>query len=600
MAASKQSMQARTRIPGTPEERRSQTASRKPETEKRGAAADPRGGFDVASVLTAAGEAAYQWNLGTDAMVWSANTRQLLQMDEPGPLTTGKAFALHIDPKHASRRREVIAAAAGDDRGLGAPYRLQYRLQPKGRRNPSGLWIEEQGRCYASAEGQGALAVGVVRVINDRHEEEERLLYLSQYDQLTGQLNRVKLTELVQTRLEQMGPKRRSAAFLMAGLNNLGHINDTFGFGTGDEVLAVVGRRLKSCLRAGDSIGRYGSNKFGLLIDDCGPAEVAGIADRLIRAVRESVVKTSAGAVPASVCIGGVLMPQHAGTVQTVLGRSLEALDWIRSRYGTSFALYQPSEKRESRRRRNMAIAEQVIRALNEGRMLFALQPVVTAGSRRPVFYECLLRMCERDGSLVAAEEFIPVAEQLGLVGMIDHRAACLAVELLEANPDLKVGINISGETAMGGEWLELLRNLTRGDRSLTGRITVEITETAAISDIAETVKFVTALKELGCKIAIDDFGTGYWSFRALRFLEPDLVKIDGSFIRNLAHSTDDWLFVRALLDLARNFGMETVAEWVEDETTAKMLEHGGITYMQGFLFGAPTVMTQPGKAETA
>ena len=123
---------------------------------------------------------------------------------------------------------------------------------------------------------------------------------------------------------------------------------------------------------------------------------------------------------------------------------------------------------------------------------------------------------------------------------------------------------------------------------SLTERLAIEIAETAAIADLAETVKFVTTLKALGCRVALDDFGAGYTSFRSLRLLGVDMVKIDGSFIENLAAHAEDEMFVRMLIDLARNFGIATVGEWVGDEKTAKLLERAGVAYMQGYFFGAP------------
>lgn len=125
-------------------------------------------------------------------------------------------------------------------------------------------------------------------------------------------------------------------------------------------------------------------------------------------------------------------------------------------------------------------------------------------------------------------------------------------------------------------------------DPTLTRRLTVEITETSAISDLDETVKFVSALKALGCRVALDDFGAGYTSFRSLRLLGVDMVKIDGSFIQNLGIQAEDELFVRTLIDLAKSFGITTVGEWVGDEKTARLLEYAGVAYMQGYFFGAP------------
>ena len=135
------------------------------------------------------------------------------------------------------------------------------------------------------------------------------------------------------------------------------------------------------------------------------------------------------------------------------------------------------------------------------------------------------------------------------------------------------------------------MRAQTAGDRSLTERLLVEITETAAIMDIEESVGFVEALKTLGCRVAIDDFGAGYTSFLNLRRLDIDMIKIDGAFVRDLTKGSEDWVFIRVLLDLARNFKLETVAEWVESEPAAQLLEEAGITYMQGFYFGTPELV---------
>ena len=131
----------------------------------------------------------------------------------------------------------------------------------------------------------------------------------------------------------------------------------------------------------------------------------------------------------------------------------------------------------------------------------------------------------------------------------------------------------------------------------MTERLTVELTETAAISDLEETVKFVRAVKAFGCRVALDDFGAGYTSFRNLKMLGVDMVKIHGSFIQNLGTHTEDEMFVRALIDLARNFDVTTVGEWVGDERTARLLENAGVAYMQGYFFGAPE-LASPGLLE--
>jgi EAL domain-containing protein (putative c-di-GMP-specific phosphodiesterase class I) len=195
------------------------------------------------------------------------------------------------------------------------------------------------------------------------------------------------------------------------------------------------------------------------------------------------------------------------------------------------------------------------------------------------------------DGELVSAGEFIPVAEQLGLSRLIDRRVLELSIALLREQPDLRLSFNVSGLTAGDHEWLVALDRLIAGDRALAARLIVEITETAAIQDINESVAFVDTVKELGCRVAIDDFGAGYTSFHNLRHLGADMVKIDGTFITSLATDPTDRVFVEALVHLAKSFNMETVAEWVGDQRSVDILTEIGVTYLQGYHFGQPKLV---------
>ena len=415
---------------------------------------------------------------------------------------------------------------------------------------------------------------------------------------MTGQLNRTRLTEALSAFLADAARRPRDGAFLLTVVNDLTLINETYGFDVGDEVISIVGRRLGRALRDKDCIGRFSSNKFGVVLQDCAAESAATIARRLMATVRDGVVDTSVGAVATTVSVGGLLLPEHANSAQAAIGRALHALDVARNRSSDQFALYEPCERRESERRRAVGIADEIVRALNDRRMMLALQPIVTSKSREPELYECLLRMQRLDGTIVDARDFIPVAEQFGLIKLVDHRALELAMELLRNSPNINLALNVSAATAADGHWLAGLEASMAKDRSLTSRLTVEITESAAISDFEENVRFVRALKALGCRVALDDFGAGYTSFRSLRTLGVDMVKIDGSFIQNLGTQAEDELFVRTLIELARNFGITTVGEWVGDEATARLLENAGVAYMQGYFFGAPE-LALPAQAES-
>jgi EAL domain-containing protein (putative c-di-GMP-specific phosphodiesterase class I) len=214
----------------------------------------------------------------------------------------------------------------------------------------------------------------------------------------------------------------------------------------------------------------------------------------------------------------------------------------------------------------------------------------VEAASRRPAFHECLMRIRRADGTLVTATEILPIAERLGLVRLIDHRMLEHAVAEMTAIPDLQLSLNVSPESINDGSWWSAFTASLAGHPGIAPRLIIEITESAAIRDIDEARGFVARLKELGCRIAIDDFGAGYTSFRNIRKLGVDLIKIDGGFVTPLATSADDQAFVRTLIGLARQLGLKTVAEWVPDEKAAAMLVEWGCDYLQGELIGLASV----------
>ena len=199
-------------------------------------------------------------------------------------------------------------------------------------------------------------------------------------------------------------------------------------------------------------------------------------------------------------------------------------------------------------------------------------------------FRECLVRLYEAEGREIDAMAILSVAEKLDLVRMIDHRVLELVAAGLRADPKPTLSLNVSASTVHDPVWMAAFTAEMRN--GLGSRLIVEITESAAIRDVEATRGFVARVKDFGCRVAIDDFGAGYTSFRNLRRLGVDMVKIDGSFVANLEHAPDDRVFVRALLELARELGMETVAEWVQSEKAAATLIGWGCNYFQGALVG--------------
>ena len=199
-----------------------------------------------------------------------------------------------------------------------------------------------------------------------------------------------------------------------------------------------------------------------------------------------------------------------------------------------------------------MRATDEIVAALNERRIFLAYETRGGGGDRQPAFYECLMRIRRSDGTLVGAGDIVPVAERLGLVRLLDHRVLELVVDELVAAPALHASLNVSPASTTDPDWWAGLVSLLRTHSGVAQRLIVEITESAAIQDIDDTRGFVARVKDLGCRIAIDDFGAGYTSFRNLRKLGVDIVKIDGAFVANILRSEDDRAFVRTLIELAQ------------------------------------------------
>ena len=409
---------------------------------------------------------------------------------------------------------------------------------------------------------------------------------LSRHDPLTGELNRTHLIASLAEAIEETTRFRSSCAFMLIGIDHLARVNDAFGFDVADAVIAEVAHRIRTRLRGGDVLGRFSGNKFGLILKNCTVDDTNIAAERFLVGIRDEVVPTKSGPVSVTASIGAVSLPRYARNADEAINRAQETLDSAKRRRAGSFGLWRPNVERDAQRRVNIRVTDEIVTALNDRRIVAAFEPVVEARSRQPAFYECLVRMEQGDGQVLLAPDIVPVAERLGLIRMVDHRVLELVVDELVASPNVHLSLNISPETTMDPDWSASIESLMRTHPGAAERLIVEITETVAIQDLDDIRGFVTRLKNFGSRIAIDDFGAGYTSFRNLRKLGVDIVKIDGAFVQNIARSADDRAFVQTLIDLARRLGIKTVAEWVQDEEAAVMLREWGCDYIQGRLIG--------------
>lgn len=531
-------------------------------------------------------ETAYVWDIASDRLEWQSGAASVLGIANLNAIATGEAFAARIRPEHqAAWRSAVLGRRASGEAPHGIPYRVQFALESEKDAAGENVWLEDQGRWWPGPDGRPCRAQGVLSRIGAGDLENRHLLRLTPGDDIRESLNRARLFEAVAARMKRTDRTGRPCGLLMIAVNGLDAINARLGPDVGDEFITAVGRLIKANLAEADTIVRHASNTFAVILDDCGTDTVSHAAERLIARIERATVETSAGPLKTSISIGAIAVPDHANTAADAIARARSTLEHAK-RLHRSHVVCSGTEA--SAPQSKSTVTGEVMSALEEDRLVLALQSIVDAATGKTAFYEALLRLRRRDGTLVAAADFIEEAEQLGLAKLLDLRALERALALLSTHPRLKLSLNVSSLTLGDRDWIATLETSAANDASLAPRLTVEITETAMIHDLYGVRAFVELLRKIGCRTAIDDFGTGYTSFRHLKTLPIDMLKIDGMFVNDLPNDHRGRVIVGSMIEMAKGLGLETVAEWVRDRETAEFLKAAGATYLQGFFYANP------------
>ncbi|MEE9140258.1 MAG: GGDEF and EAL domain-containing protein [Alphaproteobacteria bacterium] len=537
----------------------------------------------LSEVLAASGDIVYDWDLVEDTIAWYGTVEKVLGPQGGGGLDTGDGFNRCVNPRDLPRRLKVLS----DHFSGHEPFDCEYRL----RTGDGGFcWVHDRGTAQFSESGYPTRMIGTLRTVEKRKQNEARLEYLANYHELTGLYNKPRLREGLEHALAYSTRYNSPSAYLVVGLDKLTLINDTFGYATADAVIIEAGQRLERTLRSSDIIGHVGGDRFGVILSRSSESVATAMADKILCALRMTPVDTPSGPLHVTVSIGIVTFPGISDSVHDIMTKAETALQEAKRQGRNCFVSYYMSDAQRNERRKNMRIAEKIRTALKQDRLVFAYQPIVEANSHKVEYYECLVRMIGEDGTIVPAAEFVPVVEQLGLIKLIDRHALEMTVSELARDPEVKLALNVSGLTVADQSWLRAFGALVRDKPSIATRLVIEITETAAMRDIEESARFVAAVRDLGCRVALDDFGAGYTSFRHLKSLTVDIVKIDGSFVHNVHENLDNQLFIRTLVGLAEGFGLETVAECVETAKDAELLAGKGVRYLQGYYFGRPSL----------
>ncbi len=425
-----------------------------------------------------------------------------------------------------------------------------------------------------------------------REEYASQLAYHATHDPLTNLLNRLEFESRLKAALKTAATQGRQHVVMYVDLDQFKIVNDTCGHAAGDHLLAQVGTLLKAQVREGDSLARLGGDEFGVLLENCPMQDAIRIADELCRCIADFrfVHESSSFSIGAS--IGVVHVDDGTHTLSGVLQAADAACYMAKEKGRNRVQYYRPHDTEVFARRGEMQWVPRLQHALEQGRFVLFSQEIISIGGAWPGrnHRELLVRMLDDHGNAILPMAFIPAAERYSMMASIDQWVILHAFGIVDSiGPDCgTVAINVSGTSIADERFLEFVRGQFKRYRLPPESICFEITETAAIANFDKASRFFGEMKSLGCLFSLDDFGAGMSSFGYLKHLPVDFIKIDGSFVKSVAHDPVDRATVQAINDVGHVMGKKTIAEFVNGQAGLAVLREIGVDFAQGNWLSPP------------
>jgi diguanylate cyclase len=454
--------------------------------------------------------------------------------------------------------------------------------------------IEESAAPIRKKSGEVIGAVLVFRDVTEQRRLTGEMSYRSTHDELTGLVNRSEFEKRLARLLQKSQTDDSTHALLYIDLDQFKLVNDACGHTAGDQLLQQVSKIMAEGVRSRDTLARLGGDEFGILLDHCTAEQAQRVAQQICDRMEEFRFLHDERRFRIGASIGLVAVTRKFANTAAVLQAAdtscYAAKEAGRNRVHTWFDTDEAMRERHG----EMQWTARIEHALDENRfVLFAQRIHAMQGGEHPIYAEVLIRMLDTDGTLIPPGAFLPAAERFHLASRIDRWVLREATQWLAALPDITrietLCINLSGHS-IGDKAFhrQALQTLSELGREICERVCLEITETAAVTNLADAAQFIDKARALGVRIALDDFGAGASSFGYLKSLKVDLIKIDGQFIKDLIEDPLDDAAVRSFVDVARVVGVKTVAEYVDRAEVLDRVREMGVTYGQGFHLHKP------------
>ena len=447
-----------------------------------------------------------------------------------------------------------------------------------------------------------AVADALNTTIAALNERDKRLWNMANHDPLTGLVNRHRFEELFKAELEEIEKRGTTSALLFLDLDQFKYVNDTVGHTAGDRLLKDVARRLENIVGENGVVSRFGGDEFLVLISKIERDDIEDICQEFVQNLREHIFLENGESFAVSCSVGATIVDRSSTSHTDLLAQADLACFQAKALGRNRVQLYEASETGIRRMAIELSWSQKIKAALRDDLFVLHYQPIVDVHTGEAVLYEGLIRMQGEHGELIPPSAFLPAASRFGLMTEIDEWVIRTAIKDLGdyrmRYGDIQFSLNVSGSFFASQKFVHSILNSLDREGVPLEAVVLEITEQVAVASSGGADQRMAQLVQQGLKFAIDDFGAGYSSYNYLKTLPVNYIKIDGSFIKELAGDEVDRAIVDSICQIARATGKKTVAEHVQDYETMEILRSLGVDYAQSYLLGVPsaTLQREPAK----
>ena len=536
----------------------------------------------------------WEWDAETDRVYWSAETYRVLGLQAGTPTADFATFIKRVHPEERVQVREALKEFVKKDDAIDVTYRLMLD-------DGSIRYVHLLAFTRRNADGRACFVAGTIQDITDRKKAEEKIRYLAYYDALTTLPNRQFFLEQLQRTLAVARRHNRLLGVLSLDLDQFKRINDTLGHRLGDELLVAVSQRLSECVRSADAVARVdastdrlarlGGDEFSLLLTELAHFhDAARVAQRILDQLK-SPFRLGEQEVFVTASIGIALFPNDGETPEILVKNADTAMHYAKEQGRNNYQFYGGAMNATALEK--LSLEAQLRKALERGEFILHYQPKVEAADGRVSGVEALVRWQHPELGLVGPNQFIGVAEEIGLIIPLGEWVLATACRQLRAWQQqgcapVSVAVNIAGSHFRQPSLLTAVADALRDSNLDPGLLEIEVTESMLMDNVEGTIAVLRDLKAMGVRLAIDDFGTGYSSLAYLKRFPLDTLKIDRSFIKDTPGDAGDAALTTAIIGMAHSLKLSVVAEGVELQTQFDFLRERGCDVIQGYLVSRP------------